>query len=168
MFNQESLSRKHIHATKNTPLPSTCSACYPCLRPICAPGTTTRAGYSPPSLLRRVHRDALHGPPCLPPFVTQATEITASAHEARATDAAAFDVTALRNRSVGAAATGHTLLMLSIPPAVRLDQSEYRQWRIDRQGGVRKQGNKNSRVKKKIKKSQGYTLTNYTVVVLCG
>lgn len=109
-----------------TPLSSTCSVCYPCLRPVRPPGTTPRAGRPPPSLLHGFHGNALQRPPCLPPLVTLATQVTAPAHKTGATDAPALDITTLRNRAVRAAATGLTLLTLSIPPAVRLDQSQRR------------------------------------------
>lgn len=117
---------EHTRVTGNTPLAVTCSVCYPCLGSVRPPGTAPCAGGTPPSLLHRLHGNALHGPPRLPPLVTLPTQVTASAHKTGATDAAALDVAALRNRAMRAAATGQTLLTLGIPPAVRLDQSQHR------------------------------------------
>jgi len=119
---QHTQPSKHTHVTLTTP----CSVRYPCLRPVCPPGTTPRAGGPPPSLLSDFYGNPLHRPPGFPPLVTLATQVTALAHKAGATDAAALDVTALRHRAVGAAATGNTILPLSIPPAVGLDQSQRR------------------------------------------
>lgn len=117
---------EHTRVTRNTPLAVTCSVCYPCLGSVCPPGTAPSAGGTPPSLLHGLHGNALHGPPRLSPLVTLPTQVTASAHKTGATDAAALDIAALRNRAVRAAATGQTLLTLGIPPAVRLDQSQHR------------------------------------------
>lgn len=115
-------------------LSSTCCVCYPCCRSIRPPGTTPCTGQPSPSLLHSFQGNSLHWPSCLPPLVTLATQVTASAHEARATNAAALNITALRDRAVRAAATGHTLLTLSIPPAIRLDQSQCRCMEGGRQG----------------------------------
>lgn len=117
---------EHTRVTGNTPLAVTCSVCYPCLGSVCPPGTAPSAGGTPPSPLHGLHGNALHGPPRLPPLVTLPTQVTAPAHKTGATDAAALDIAALRNRAVRAAATGQTLLTLGIPPAVWLDQSQHR------------------------------------------
>lgn len=109
---------------RNTPS-FPCNVCYPCLRSVRPPGTTPRAGQPSPSLLHSLHGNSLHRPPRLPPLITLATQVTAPANKARATDAAPLNVTALRDRAVRAAATGHALLKLSIPPAIRLDRSQY-------------------------------------------
>lgn len=96
------------------------AVCYPCLRSVRPPGTTPCTGQPSQSLLHGFQRNSLHWPPRFPPLVTLPTEVTASTHKAGATDAATLNITALRDRAVRAAATGHTLLTLSIPPAVWL------------------------------------------------
>lgn len=113
------LGTKRVAVTRDTR--SACAdavSLRPCPRPVRAPGTTPCAGGPPPSLLHGLYGNTLHWPAGLPPLVTLATQVTASAHKAGATDAAALDVTALRHRAVGAAATGNTVLTLSIPPTV--------------------------------------------------
>lgn len=100
------------------------AVCYPSLRSVRPPGTAPRPWKPPPSLLHCFNGNALHRPPCLPPLVPLATQVTASADKTGATDASSLDITAPRNRAMSAAATGDTLLTLRIPPAVRLDGSQ--------------------------------------------
>lgn len=155
---QKTMTTKGL-VQKNTPIllkthrcNPTCTVRYPCLRPVGPPGTTPSTGRPNPSLLlHSFHRNTLHRPPRLPPLVTLAAQVTAAAHEAGAADAAALDITALRYGAVSAAATGRALLPLSIPPAVRLDQSE-RRW--VEQGTNESEGasrtNMNNRVKVQV------------------
>lgn len=91
--------------------------------------------------------NTLHRPSGLPPLVTLATQVTVPAHKAGPTDAAALDVAALRHGTGGAAATGDTVLQLSVPPAVRLDQSQRREGvsRTERNNTLKVQGGKNSK-----------------------
>lgn len=122
-----SLTFWHTHAPFKTHHCHTpCSVRYPCLRPVRPPGTTPRTGRTPPSLLHGFYRNPLHRPSCLPPLVTLATQVAASAHKAGATDAASLNIAALGDWAMRAAVAGQTLLTLSIPPAVRLDQSQCR------------------------------------------
>lgn len=124
---------KHTPVSWNTPLSPTCSACYPCCRPVRPTGTSPRAGRPTPSLLNGFNWNALHSPLRLSPLVTTATQVTVSTHKTLPTDAAALVTAARRNRAVRAAATVCTLLVLCIPPAVFLMRKcgvgiDMRQW----------------------------------------
>lgn len=100
--------------------------CYPCLGPVRPPRTTPSARRPSPSLLHGFHGNTFHWPPRLPSLITLATQVAASAHEAGAADTATLNITALGNRALRAAATGCTLVTLSVPPPVWLDQSQHR------------------------------------------